>query len=185
MIKGPDIKEKRKALGLTVSQLADNIGVSKANLYKWEKGHIPSNPEDYRKLEQWMNGMENVPRDTKEPEKLKDILSDINVLRLVMEEKEATRKYLEEALRREMARSDKLLELLEQHLMKLQINSGTTIGLLESVLSIDRADHNEMLDNQDRAAGVPEGTSSTRSGNTQLASAKVQRDMGKRRASGK
>lgn len=56
MITGESIRTKRKALGMSAEQLADLLHVSKNNLYKWEKGHVPSSPDDYRKLEDWLNG---------------------------------------------------------------------------------------------------------------------------------
>lgn len=62
---GPQIRTKREQLGLTAGQLASMLDISKANLYKWEKGHLPSNPKDYIKVESWLKGkVESVPRAT-------------------------------------------------------------------------------------------------------------------------
>lgn len=67
MVKADDIKRKRKAEGLTVQELSEKLKVSKANLYKWEKGHKPANPEDYIKLENWLKDkVESVPQETVE-----------------------------------------------------------------------------------------------------------------------
>jgi transcriptional regulator with XRE-family HTH domain len=67
MINGKEIREKRKALGWSAQQLADILKVSKDNVYKWEKGHVPQNPEDYAKVETWLNGkLENVPKVTQQ-----------------------------------------------------------------------------------------------------------------------
>lgn len=49
-----DIKTKRKAEKLTAEGLAERIGVSKDNIYKWEKGTKPSDPEDYQKIMAWL-----------------------------------------------------------------------------------------------------------------------------------
>lgn len=62
MFTGKQIRDKRKAENLSVEALATKIGVGKENLYKWEKGTQPSNPEDYIKVSNWL---ENVPRGTK------------------------------------------------------------------------------------------------------------------------
>lgn len=69
MFTGKQIRDKRKAEGLTAEELAVKLTVSKANLYKWEKGHTPSNPKDYIKIEKWLAGkIENVPpAEPKEP----------------------------------------------------------------------------------------------------------------------
>jgi transcriptional regulator with XRE-family HTH domain len=79
VVKGENIRKKRKALGLTGQQLADMLGVSKANLYKWEKGHAPSNPKDYIAVEKWLSTgeVESVPHETKEGEKKGEILDEI------------------------------------------------------------------------------------------------------------
>lgn len=46
MTVGDRIREKREALGISQTELADKIGISKQNLYKYEKNivtNIPSN----------------------------------------------------------------------------------------------------------------------------------------------
>lgn len=66
MALGDDIKRKRKAAGLSAEALADLIGVSKDNLYKWEKGTKPSDPEDYLKITAWLSGkVEFIPKKEK------------------------------------------------------------------------------------------------------------------------
>lgn len=60
MFTGKQIRDKRKLEGLSVKALALKIGVEEDNLYKWEKGTKPSNPEDYLKVSKWL---ENVPRE--------------------------------------------------------------------------------------------------------------------------
>lgn len=48
---------------MNARELADYLGVKVDNLYKWEKGHKPTDPEDYIKLEKWLSGKsESVPR---------------------------------------------------------------------------------------------------------------------------
>lgn len=49
------IKQRRKALRLSAEAASTIVGVSKDNWYKWEKGSQPSNPEDYKRLLQWLN----------------------------------------------------------------------------------------------------------------------------------
>jgi transcriptional regulator with XRE-family HTH domain len=63
------IRKKRKALRLSAEDLATLIGVNKENIYKWEKGTKPSNPEDYIKLMNWLKGtLENIPKNDQEME---------------------------------------------------------------------------------------------------------------------
>lgn len=65
MFKGDEITKKRKAEGMNAKQLAEYLNVSVDNLYKWEKGHAPSKPEDYLKIIAWMGEkVENVPLGT-------------------------------------------------------------------------------------------------------------------------
>lgn len=50
-------------MGLSAPELAQILGVKKANLYKWEKGHHPHNPVDFLKVEKWLaEKIESVPR---------------------------------------------------------------------------------------------------------------------------
>ena len=66
MISGQEIRSKRKSLGLSANDLALKINVKLDNLYKWEKGAKPQDPEDYLKLMNWYNGkLESVPHETK------------------------------------------------------------------------------------------------------------------------
>lgn len=69
MFKGDHIRTKRESLGLSAGELATMLDISKANLYKWEKGHVPSNPKDYMKVEKWLSGkIESVPNATTKPQ---------------------------------------------------------------------------------------------------------------------
>jgi len=61
---GERIKEKRKAERLSAQDLAIKLKLRKENIYKWERGSTPSNPEDYKKIMDWLNNLENVPRNT-------------------------------------------------------------------------------------------------------------------------
>lgn len=63
MIKGEEIRKRRRSLNLSVKELASLLNVSENNLYKWEKGTRPTDPEDFIKLERWLKGekVETVP----------------------------------------------------------------------------------------------------------------------------
>lgn len=62
MFDGKQIRDKRRALGLSVEKLASMLGVSKDNLFKWEKGHRPREQQDYIKMESWLGGkLETIP----------------------------------------------------------------------------------------------------------------------------
>jgi transcriptional regulator with XRE-family HTH domain len=65
MFTGEQIRIKRKQLGLSAQELADVLQVKKDNVYKWEKGTRPTDPQEYQRLENWLSGkMENVPHET-------------------------------------------------------------------------------------------------------------------------
>lgn len=59
---GERIKEKRKAERLSAEDLAIKLNINRANVYKWEKGSKPSDPEEYKRLMDWLNNGDNVPR---------------------------------------------------------------------------------------------------------------------------
>lgn len=56
MFDGKHIRAKRRALNLSAEKLAALLNVNVNNLYKWEKGHRPHDPEDYIKVEKWLAG---------------------------------------------------------------------------------------------------------------------------------
>lgn len=58
---GEDIKAKRKADRLSANDLAIKLGLKMENIYKWESGSIPSDPEEYAKVAAWLNNSEYVP----------------------------------------------------------------------------------------------------------------------------
>ena len=49
--------EKIRELGIKIPALARILNLSKENLYKWQKGHRPSNYEDNIKLENFTKGL--------------------------------------------------------------------------------------------------------------------------------
>lgn len=62
MYSGHNIRTKRQELGWSAEKLARKIGVNKNNLYKWEKGHKPHDPEDYMKVKNWLESVPNATR---------------------------------------------------------------------------------------------------------------------------
>lgn len=60
---GQKIRVLRKAKGLSVEEFAAKHNLNKANLYKWETGTKPSDPEDFIKLENILK-LESVPHET-------------------------------------------------------------------------------------------------------------------------
>lgn len=68
---GEKIKEKRKKERLSAADLAIKLGLSLANIYKWESGARPSNPDDYKKLTDWLNNSES-GRKNEEPASKED-----------------------------------------------------------------------------------------------------------------
>lgn len=62
MLLGDQIKSRRKAEKLSAEALAEKLRVSKDNIYKWEKGTKPSDPEDYVKIKAWLDSkLEEIP----------------------------------------------------------------------------------------------------------------------------
>lgn len=59
MFDGKKIREKRRSLGLSAEALADILNVEPGNIYKWEKGHRPRNPEELMKVEKWLGSTSN------------------------------------------------------------------------------------------------------------------------------
>lgn len=64
MTLGEKIKAKRKQDRLSAPDLGAKLGLNYNNIYKWEKGSTPSNPEEYAKIDRWLNNLENVPHET-------------------------------------------------------------------------------------------------------------------------
>lgn len=87
MFDGRVIRKKRKELKLSAPQLAELLQVNLQNLYKWEKGTKPSDPEDYIKIENWLSGkLEIVPNHTNhEPVKpaVATVPGEINTQQLI------------------------------------------------------------------------------------------------------
>lgn len=75
MFTGDQIRLTRKKRGLSAEKLAEVLGTSKDNIYKWEKGHRPQSGEAYQKVENWLGGkLENVPRETESTDRGIDTL---------------------------------------------------------------------------------------------------------------
>ena len=58
---GNRLKEFRKRKNIKMPAIAEATGISKENLYKWEKGTKPSDFELYNKLVKYLDKMENAP----------------------------------------------------------------------------------------------------------------------------
>jgi transcriptional regulator with XRE-family HTH domain len=66
MTLGERIKAKRKLERISAEDLAVKLGLKKENIYKWERGSKPSDPEDFHKINMWLQGItrsENVPHE--------------------------------------------------------------------------------------------------------------------------
>jgi transcriptional regulator with XRE-family HTH domain len=55
MFDGKKIKEKRSSLNWSASKLAKHLKVKAGNIYKWEQGIRPSDPEEFIKVQEWLN----------------------------------------------------------------------------------------------------------------------------------
>jgi transcriptional regulator with XRE-family HTH domain len=72
---GKRIKDKRKVERLSAEDLAIKLGTKKENIYKWEEGATPSNPEIFNRLMQWLDGKEQNTNISEDPYKEKYIKS--------------------------------------------------------------------------------------------------------------
>lgn len=96
MIKGSEIRKRRKEMGLSTQALADLLKVKVDNLYKWEKGTKPTDPEDYIKLENWLSGkLENVPWETSKGQSppAQVSIEEIDLKKSIKELSEATNRH--------------------------------------------------------------------------------------------
>lgn len=59
---GDQIKAKRNKERLSAEDLARKLGLKKENIYKWERGSTPSNPEEYKIVTDWLNNLEHSPK---------------------------------------------------------------------------------------------------------------------------
>lgn len=72
-----------------------------------------------------------------------------------------------------------LYDLIKENLTQLLANSNETLKRLEKVLLFDRADHETIMNSQDRAEHLPRGTSTKAAGNLAVQKAKNLRKKGK------
>lgn len=108
---GELIKDKRKAERLSAEDLALKLGLKKENIYKWEKGSKPSDPEDYTKINAWLNNLENVPRGIEQGSDLRDNLNQNTLMQAVLN----------------LTESNKILASNNERLVSiLESNSGKT-----------------------------------------------------------
>lgn len=62
---GEQIKKKRKIDKISVPKLALLLGLKQENIYKWERGSKPSDPEEYQKITTWLK-LEQIPKSDKD-----------------------------------------------------------------------------------------------------------------------
>lgn len=63
MVKTPtwdaaSLKAKREKDGLSAEKLANILGASKENIYKWESGTVPNSKAMVKKVQDYLNGFE-------------------------------------------------------------------------------------------------------------------------------
>lgn len=51
---GEQIKAKRKSQRISAEDLAILLNLKKENIYKWERGSVPSNPVEYKRVMDWL-----------------------------------------------------------------------------------------------------------------------------------
>ncbi len=112
---GLRIKEKRKKERLSAEDLALKLDLKKDNIYKWERGSKPSDPEDYKKIMEWL---ENVPRETESNPQPKDL---VHALKQNNEDLRTNNQFLQ--------------KMLETNLDKLTLAVSTLAGLSKEQIS--------------------------------------------------
>jgi len=65
---GTRLKEFREKTKIKMPEIARETGISKENLYKWEKGTKPSDINEYNKLKDYLDQMDNARNSMSEPE---------------------------------------------------------------------------------------------------------------------
>jgi transcriptional regulator with XRE-family HTH domain len=91
---GKRIKEKRKAERLSAEDLAVKLGTKKENIYKWEEGAKPSDPEIFSRLNGWLaNTYFNTNKSEQQPE---NTISFREHLEAVKEQKRMAEQYAKE-----------------------------------------------------------------------------------------
>lgn len=61
---GEKIKHKRIKERMSAQDLAIKLSLKKENIYKWESGSKPSDPEEFARVSAWLNNSESVPHET-------------------------------------------------------------------------------------------------------------------------
>lgn len=62
MFSGKQIRDKRKSLGLSAEKLSKILKVSRENIYKWEGGTLPRNPEEFMRVQSWLGDVPEEPK---------------------------------------------------------------------------------------------------------------------------
>lgn len=55
MFTGQQIRDKRLSLKWSAERLAKHLKTKLGNIYKWELGKIPRDPETYTRVDEWIN----------------------------------------------------------------------------------------------------------------------------------
>ncbi len=76
---GQQIKEKRKKDRISAEDLAIKLNLKKENIYKWERGSTPSNPEEFQRINDWLTGkVDQIPNYSNDHEKYVALLESTN-----------------------------------------------------------------------------------------------------------
>lgn len=137
---GKQIRDKRKAEKLSAEELAKKLKVSAANIYKWEKGTKPSDPEDYIRLANWLKILETIPNAVSEPETSYGEVSDlsakeiISVLSLALKNESEARKEQAETLKIQV----RILEKMQEEMARKDIQATMDLNLKEVLAIVDK-----------------------------------------------
>lgn len=124
MFTGKDIITKREAEKLSAIQLAEKLQVNVHNLYKWQKGKKPQDPEDYRKVENWLSSkIESVPVIT--VNKIEQLAPQSSTDKLL--------DAMNELLRKQNFLLEGKIESLEKKIVGVQSNLNDALGRVESL----------------------------------------------------
>lgn len=160
MFTAADIIAKQKQEGISAKELAEKLNVRIENLYKWRKGKRPQDPEDYKKVERWLNGeIESVPLEkpsgpipeNKKPDRIEQLLEMmIGLTKTQNTLLERQTKNIEEKVLVIDSNLADALGIVES--LKLDLSSGREVVLRSLARLEKRKDQEDLLKEADNRA---------------------------------
>lgn len=165
MFTGDQLKRKRKQQKLSAQQLADLLSVGKENVYKWEKGTKITDPEQYRRVDNWVNGkLENVPREMPGSNILEDSGEGLifqkkpSLIESLMEKQNSLMEMQNRILSELKSGIQDKVKTIDQNLNEVSINLNTALGGVEQLSLHVESARVVVLESLSRLEKKPKGT---------------------------